>query len=257
MSLKFPNIFILFLIGALAGILGSQVIWPYLSTWPYLSRFGVFQKWRPQTTIINRTEKIVITENTSFQEGISQVSPSVVNLQSYQKGKLLKEGSGFVLTSDGLIVSSLDLIPTGTDKIIVWGQLDSSQDKFISLSGQVIDRSFQDNLFLLKIEKTNLKPVSLAEQLEDISLGERVALVGIERKGKELYYFVNLGTIRAKTEKILYLNLKEDSLFANGSLLLNERGEVLGLNLLRENYLEVVPAYRIKKFLEKSLKSNE
>jgi len=75
-------------------------------------------------------------------------------------------------------------------------------------------------------------PVVSLVDLENLELGERVILIGAELIGSDLNEFVNLGIIRNINDGTLEINLSEENILANGSPLINIRGEVIGLNLV-------------------------
>jgi len=239
MRQKIFNLILILFIGGFGGVLANQFLFPYLATFPFLNQLAFIREAGQQTTIVNKTEKIIITENTALEEAIKKISPSVVMIQSYSGKKLLQEGSGFILTSDGLIVTAADLIPAKASQYLV------SSANFSS-PAQVQQRDMQNNLVLLKIDQPNLPVISMAN-LDELDLGERIILIGAQIKNGHFNHFVNIGTIRAIEESILTINLTEENQLANGGPLVNIKGEVIGLNLIDEQGLvKTVPVTKIK-----------
>jgi S1-C subfamily serine protease len=239
---KILNFFLILIIGGLGGVLADQFLLPYLATVPPFSKIKFIQQARDGTTIINPTEKIIITENTALEQAIDKISPCLVAIHSYQNKRLISQGTGFIVTSDGLVMTAADLIPVKADQYLVF------RDNR-SLTAQVVKRDLENNLALLKIEESNLPVVSLVD-LEDLHLGQRIILVGLERVKDNLNLFVNLGIIRSVNKEILKINLTEENSLANGGPLINVKGEVIGLNLIdRQGLIKTIPANKIKEFL--------
>ncbi len=243
MRKKIINIVLILIIGGLGGILADQFLLPYLSTVPFFAQFEFIKHAGNGTTIINPTEEVIITENTAIENAIDKIDNCLVVVQSYQNKSLLNQGTGFIITSDGYLITSGDLVSLKASQYIVF------RDGH-SLAAEFIKKDLENNLALFQIEEEHLPVVSLTE-LENLKLGERVILVGAELKGSELNKFVNLGIIRSINGETLKLNLDEEDVLADGSPLINVKGEVIGLNLVDyKGLLRTIPVDKIKEFIE-------
>jgi len=237
------NGLLILVIGGLGGILADQFFLPYLATISPFSKIDFIRQARDGTTIINPTEKITITENTALEQAIDKVSPCLVAIQAYQGVVLISQGTGFIVTSDGLIMTTADSVPARAGQYFVFKNGNS-------LTAQVAKIDLEDNLALLKIEESNLPVVPLTD-LEDLHLGQRIILIGVELVESYLNPFVNLGIIRSINQEILKINLTEENTLANGGPLINVKGEVIGMNLIDgQGLLKTIPANRIKEFLK-------
>ncbi len=242
MRRKFLNFLLILLIGGLGGVLADSILLPYLAHTSPFSKIGFIRQIGDGTVIINRTEEIIITENIALEQAIDKVNPCLVAIQAYQNKRLIAQGTGFIVTSDGWVVTAADLAPNNADIFLVY----RNGDSFIV---QTVRRDSEDGLALLKIEQNNLPVVSLTE-LENIHLGEQIILIGAKKTKETFYRFVNLGTIRGIEQGILEVNLKEDNYLANGGPLVNIEGEVIGLNLVdRKGLIRTIPSNKIKDFL--------
>jgi len=240
---KLFNLFLILIVGGLGGVLADNLLLPYLATVSPFSKIGFIHRAGNGTTIINPTERIVITENTAVEEAIDKVNPSLVVVQSYQNKQLINQGTGFIITSDGLIITAADLISSKTNYYLIF------RDNSTSVAAQVIKRDLENNLALLKIEENNLPVVSLVD-LEDLHLGQRIISVGLELIEEEINHFVSIGIIRSISDTTLRVNLTEENPLANGSPLVNVKGEIIGLNLVNwQGLVKIVPAERIKEFI--------
>lgn len=229
LSKKILNLVLILILGGLGGILADQLLVPYLST-------------GNRTTIINPTEKIIIVENIALEEAIDKVRSRLVAVHTYQNKNLINRGTGFFVTSDGFFVTSDDLVSSQATQYLVFRNNHS-------LAATLIKRDLENNMALFQVADGNLPVVSMAS-LEDLRLGERVILVGVELINARLSEFVNLGIIRSIGQQTLTLNLTEESSLANGSPLINIRGEVIGLNLVdSQGLLKTIPADKIKEFI--------
>ncbi|MBL7053525.1 MAG: trypsin-like peptidase domain-containing protein [Candidatus Portnoybacteria bacterium] len=239
---KILTLFLILIVGGAGGILADQFLLPYLSTIPFFSKISFIEHAGNGTTIINPTEKIIITENVAIENAIDKINPSLVAVQSYQNKGLIKQGTGFIMTSDGLIVTAADLVPAWATEYLVF-----RNNNF--LTAQVIKRDLKNNLALLKIEEANLSVASLAN-LEETNLGQRIVLIGVEVVNNNLNYFVNLGVIRSINQETLRINLAEENSLANGSPLINVKGQVLGLNLVDyKGLIKTIPINEIRVFV--------
>jgi len=239
---KITNLIVILVIGGLGGVLANNLLLPYLSTIPPFSKVGFIQHAGNGTTIINPTEKIVITENIAVGQAIDKVSPCLVAIRSYKNSQLISQGTGFVVTSDGLIITAADLISPNSNYYLVYRNSHSSEAK-------VIKRDLKSNLALLMVEEDNLPVVSMVDS-EDLRLGQRVILAGADVGEGGISRFVNLGIIRSIADAALDINLDENNPLANGSPLINVKGEVIGLNLVSsKGLIKTISVEEIKEFM--------
>jgi len=128
------------------------------------------------------------------------------------------EGSGIILTSDGLVLTLSDLVPADWEtKVFLDGR---------EIIPKVLQR--KNNLALLKIEERNLPTVSFAD-FEKIKLGERVFLVGDIFENETQKKVVNEGIIKTFDQNLIQTNITEGKNL-QGSSLFNIEGQLMGLN---------------------------
>jgi len=227
------KILILFIFGIAGGIFADQILWPYFIERP------LFYQYRLEQSPVYLTEikEITITENIALQNAVEKVEKVVVGVET-KAGKVL-EGSGLLITSDGLLVTLADLVPQGS---IFTFWVDGEKAHF-----QILKRDLEENLALIKIEKTNLPTVSFAN-LERIKLGERVFLVGIIFEKGISKKIVNQGIVKTFDDDSIETNILEKSILA-GSPLFDIEGNVLGLNTIdREGKVIAIPITKIREF---------
>ena len=224
-----------FILGIFGGIFGSQILWPYFIERP------LFLEYRLEQRPIYLTEKreIKIQENVALQETIEKVKSSVLGIQTKtKKGKIL-EGSGLILTTDGLILTLADLVPDGsTTTIFLENEV---------LPVQVLKKDTKQNLALLKIEKEKLSTVSFGD-FEKMKLGQRVFLIGVVFSKNSPKKIVNEGILSYFDQNLIETNIFEKENLI-GSSLFDIEGNFLGLNFLnQEGKISSIPILQIKSF---------
>ena len=224
-----------FILGIFGGIFADQILWPYFVERP------LFYQYRLEQSPVYLTERkeITIQENMALRNAIEKVEKTVIGVKAETQAKKIIEGSGLIITSDGLVVTLAELVPQGSNfSFFVDGQ---------SVHFQILKRDLKENLALVKIEKSNLPIVSFAN-LEKLKLGERVFLVGVIFEKEELSKIVNEGIIKSFGEDFIKTNIFENYLL-KGSPLFNIEGEVLGLNTIdKEGKVIAIPISKIKTF---------
>lgn len=229
------KILAVFCVGIFGGIFGSQILWPYFVERP------LFLKYRLEQNPIYITEKkeIHIQENVALEGAIEIVESSVVFVRTKTKSGKILEGSGLILTSDGLMVTLADLVPQGSDfAFFVEGELTHFQ---------ILKRDFKENLALVKLEKKNLKTVGFAN-LEKLKIGKRVFLVGKIFENGKVKTIVNEGIIKNLDEEKIETNIFENQNLA-GSPLFDIEGNLIGLcQVEKDGKVISIPNSKIKIF---------
>lgn len=231
---SFFKILGIFFIGIFGGIFGSQILWPYFVERP------LFLKYRLEQTPIYEfvTKEVKIQENAALQDAVGKVEKTVVGVKTTTKKGKIFEGSGFILTSDGLIITLADLVPEGSPTIFINGE---------EVDSQVLKKGAKDNLALLKIEERNLSTVGFGS-MEKMKLGQRVFLVGVIFTKEVIQKKVNEGIVKYFDQNALETNIKEDDIL-EGSTLFDIEGNIIGLNLIdEEGEIISIPISTIKSF---------
>lgn len=239
MARKIFFILAIFFISILAGIFGSIINELFLKT--YFVKLGILKPQSEQNPIYIQeiTKEIKIQENIALKEAIEKVERTIVGIKTQTpKGKIV-EGSGIILTSDGLILTLADLVPQG-GKFEIF--LDGEKPKF-----QILKRDLKENLALIKIEKTSLPTIPFAN-FEKLKTGERVFLVGIRFKENEFGKEVNEGIVKYFTREKIETNILEKEKLS-GSGLFDIEGNLLGINKIdSDGKIIAVPVTKIREF---------
>ncbi len=242
MSKNILRIIGFFAVGMLGGIFAEQVLWPYFVERPFFEKYGLSQ---PPVYVTEKKE-ITIQENTALTDAIEKVGKTVVGVRTKTSDGKIIEGSGLIVTSDGLMVTLAELVPKGSAfQFFIENKL---------VSYQILKRDLRENLALIKIGGANLPTTGFAD-LAKIKMGERVFLVGGIFKSsasstKETFLkTANEGIIKNFDENSIETNISEKNTLA-GSALFDIQGQVLGLNKVNsEGNIITLPISKIKTFI--------
>lgn len=242
---KILKIFAILILGAFGGLIFQFFLFPYLITSPYFENFEFIKILKERQVIINPKEEIIVQENIALEKAIEKVEKSLVGVKTKTKEGKILEGSGFIISSDGLMVTLSDLLPAGSEiNFFVGGETLHLVDG----EGKILKRDSTQNLVLVKLEKESLITCGFADP-EKIKLGERVFLVGVIFDKKEgPQKIVNEGIIKIFSENYIKTNIFEKSAL-KGSPLFDIGGNFLGLNTIdSEGRVISIPVAKIKSF---------
>jgi len=190
-----------------------------------------------RTTIINKTEQVIISQDIATEKAYQKNSASLVYIagnprtmraeqSSYDGQAAVARGMGFIVGSDGLILTRREWVPSGGGAV-------SAVVGSETLPAKIVKRSDESGLVLLKVERSNLPVVSFAP-LEDKNIGANV----------------NAGILKNKDGAMWETNIKEDLKLATGTPLINLNGDVVGINAVNSaGYVFTIPSDVIKKFI--------
>ncbi len=229
----------IFIIGIVGGIFADQILWPYFIERPLFHQYRLEQS----PVYVTERKEITIQENVALKNAIEKVEKVVVGVRTETKAGKILEGSGLIITSDGLMVTLAELVPQGSNFSFF---IDGTPHQ-INGVGQILKRDLKENLALIKIEEANLPTVSFAD-LEKMKLGERVFLVGVIFEKEESSKIVNEGIVKSFEEDFIKTNIFEKNIL-KGSPLFDIEGNILGLNTIdKEGKVIAIPISKIKSF---------
>lgn len=229
------KILAVFVIGICGGIFADQILWPYFVERPLFYQYRLEQN----PVYLTEIKEIYIQENVALEKAIERVENSVVLVETKTKTGKILEGSGLILTADGLMITLAELVPQGsTFAFFVEGELTHFQ---------ILKRDLKENLALVKLEKKNLKTVSFAD-LDKIKIGKKVFLVGKIFENEKIKTTVNEGIIKSFDEEKIETNIFEKENLS-GTPLFDIEGNFLGLNTIdKEGKIISIPNSKIKTF---------
>jgi len=228
------KILAVFILGISGGIFGSQFLLPLFIGAPFFS----ISDFSSVPVYINKTQKIYIEENRALVDALEEIKGAVVGIETRTKRGERLNGSGLILTSDGITVSLAQLFPKGGSSIFYF--------KGKEVKYQLLKRDTKKNLVLVQLKGDDFPTVGFAEP-KRARLGERVFLAGVDFGEKKPAYFANEGIIRRLGENEFGTNIIEKK--AHGSALFDIKGNVLGLNYIdKSGRVFAISIEEIRKF---------
>lgn len=219
------NIFAVFILTILGIVIWQAVLLPQLVSNPRLERFFFAKMLAEREVNVFPKEEIIIEENQALVKRIEKAEKVVVGIRIKTVQGNFLEGSGLVLTSDGLIIALADIVPQGS-VVSVW--VDNEKVAF-----EIIKRDLEQNLALIRIDKQGLATAGFAD-LSKIKKGQRVFLVGAIFLKDRLEKVSNEGVIRYFEQNFISTNIFENQALA-GSALFDTDGNVLGINTIEND----------------------
>jgi len=239
MKRKLLRVVFFLILGALGGMLFQAFILPYLATKEFFQRFQFVKMITEREVNIHPTSQVFIQENVVLQDTIGKVEESVVGVRAQSKAGKIIEGTGLIITNDGLLVTLNNILPKGYDLSFYRGGE--------KITSKVLKVDAKENLALVKMEKNNLLTAALGSP-EKTRLGQRVFLIGTFFSEGVPQKVVNEGIIKSFNEDSIKTNIFEDSRL-QGSPLFNIEGEAIGLITIDKNgEVSAIPVKKIRDF---------
>jgi S1-C subfamily serine protease len=161
-------VIIAFLVGSVGSIFFDRVVIPYLATLPGLSALQSLQTDSP--IIINRREQIQIEDGVNLVELTKQAQSFTASIYTGPGQDLRLLGTGIILTADGLIFTSRNVVGDNTQVTVV---LNDGK----SFLGQVRALDRKTEVVVLTIEANNLG-VAQFDDASELEIGQRVIALG-------------------------------------------------------------------------------
>lgn len=238
----FINILIIFFIGGIGGFLLSDVVVPRLSETSYFSGIGWLQDIKNKTVIVNKTEKIYVSESENIQSVLEKNRKMIVLVKTFQGERLLSSGTGFIVSSDGLVLTRTEVVPNKENKISVTIGEETFPSEFLKKSDEY-------GIVLLKTQALNFPSVVFSGD-PVFSLGGRVMLFGKKQTSKGAIDFINTGIVKSAYDMILETDIFEDSALASGAPIFNSSGDVAGICFVNsKGNVLAISSEAIKKFI--------
>lgn len=271
-SKKSIVILAIMVIGGFGGIIADRYVFPYLGSTDFFKKHDFLKRGSEDVTIINKTEQVFVKEETSIAKISNQASSSVVSIVVYpdtdaRSGKKSSEnlnvqyGTGLIITSDGLIMTYLDMVDPSKAKFKVITSDGSSYD------AEVSGRDSYSNLVFLKIGASNLSAVSFGNS-DDIKSGEKVIAIGTASSSFNHEYVAGLvsnfdatfnlaGKAVSSSEKlegVFELDMQSGPDYVGGPVV-DYMGQVIGVTGVNaaQNYF-AIPSNKISEIVSRAIK---
>ncbi|MDD4661871.1 MAG: serine protease [Candidatus Pacebacteria bacterium] len=183
--------------------------------------------------VVQKQETVVLSQTDFLKNYLKEIQNTVLSVTDLNTSK---QGSGIVLTSDGLILTLASNVPKNDD----------FDFKFLNKSKvyEIKKRDLNKDLALVQIGEVGLTPCVFSVDSE-VYLGEEVYILGVD---KESSYVFGEGYIKTIKEDIAKTNILGDDVL-NGAPVYNNKGEVLGISKVNNNLVEIILINNIKDFI--------
>jgi len=174
-----------------------------------------------------------------WEKIISENSSTLVSIQVFQENKVTRQGSGIVVSSDGLVITVADLAAVGAVYQIFY------DDKI--LRGTVVSRDYIHNLLLIKTDSAYPNVVDLSPK--NYNNGQEIVLVGKILDFSKPTSYSQRGTISYITDKsVLVDTIVNKNLY--GHAIINTESNFIGLSYLRNGKVNLIRTNTIQNFLQ-------
>ena len=178
-----------------------------------------------------------------WQKIVSDHSLSTVAIQSFKNGKVTREGNGIVVSSDGVLVTTFDVI-SGADALQIF-----YKDKI--LRAHVLKYDGLKNLAIIKVDNTNMDVVRLDAGYQ-FQPGQDVVVSGKLVELSNWTVFAQRGMISRVFSKDIIVDT-ERNYFLSGSKAINNSGIVAGMAYLRSGAVHLITAETMDDFIKNYL----
>lgn len=236
-----------FLIGVLGGFFAFLVTAKFIGA-GYLISSGLEAKINDYYQKDKNSQKADLppVQSDAWQKIAANEALSSVAVQLFQNNSLVKQGSGIVLSSDGLIATVPNLVPAGSFYYqVIYG------DKV--LRAAVLARDYKNNLALIKVQAQDLNVSGL--DAGDYQSGREFVLTGKFVNVSRAVTFSQRALINYALEKEILLDTAFNN-FLNGAKVVDGNGKMAGMAYVRYGKVYLSSSSVIQDFLTNQLSKN-
>ena len=178
-------------------------------------------KTKPGTSLINKDIIIQKINTPSFQDYSKMVSSSVKSVVTVKTD--IGHGSGFFISSDGLIITNNHVIEKAKEIEVI-------MNAGFSLPAQVVSYDADNDVAIIKIAGNGFKPLFLKDT-DEVGIGEEVIAIGTPLDislGQTVTKGIISGTRELEDRKLYQMDAGIQHGNSGGPLL-NIKGEVIGI----------------------------
>ena len=267
----FTIVFLSIIFGFVAGLLSIILFLMYGSEIPLLKDIGFADNLSQTLTIIKQQKNNIIQNNTMIQQAVEKVRPATVDIFLKKTAKDTdldriyldneKKGEGAILTNDGLIITTSQVIDNLNQEYVV-----ITADKKIYPVINYLEDQVTNTIFL-KIDALNLPVIDIVNP-DDLNNSDEIIILqnNINNYTQDvlLTRIKNLNFKQFKIQSDLIENsekfsgaiLIENNFDFSASPVINLEGKLIGLTWKNEKYNEVFPIQYIESILNGVLKNN-
>ena len=182
-----------------------------------------------------------------WQKIVSDHVLNTVAIQSFKDGKVIREGSGITISSDGVIITTFDVVAGADVYQVLHG------DKI--LRARLVRYDGFKNLALLKVDSADMN-VTRLERNYQFQPGQDVVVSGKLAELSTPTVFAQRGMISYILSRDIIIET-EPSYFLSGSKVINNSGIVVGMAYLRSGAVHLIMAEAIDDFVKSYFQASE
>ena len=168
---------IVFIIGGFGGLMVDYVIFTKATAHSILSQNKIVKAINSHIGVVKTIEKVVVADNESIADIASRAVSTVVYIEAIKDDNTKITGNGVIVSSDGVIATTLDLTAIKKEKIYI-----ELNDKTIYGVDNIYLDSYSGIVFL-RINAENLATISFANS-NDARSGKK--LISITRSHSDV-----------------------------------------------------------------------
>ena len=199
----------------------------------------------PEEPVPAPTPTPTVVSSDFWQKIVSDHVLNTVAIQSFKGGNMVREGSGIVISSDGVVITTFDVI-SGADVLQVF-----HRDKI--LRAKVIRYDGIKNLALLKVDSADMDVTRLDRDYQ-FQPGQDVIVSGKMVELSNSVVFAQRGMISYILSKDIVIDT-EPNYFLSGSKVINNSGIVVGMSYLRSGAVRLITSEAIDDFVKSHFES--
>lgn len=211
------------IVGALAGLAANILVLPFLVRINFLNTAVILDKIiKPKEIITKVEEKMVLVPRTEyFSEAVSKVKNSVVAVESFNQGQLIRSGSGIVMTRDGLIFTLNNIVPPESTATQI---IDSGH----AVSAKVVFRDSINNIAIIDVAESDFQVVRLKEDLPELTQNLAVISKSLDFDKDQILFNQAVVSEVNPDKKLFKISIPYDQNIY-GSAIVENNGAVLGI----------------------------
>lgn len=187
----------------------------------------------------------IVVSSDFWQKIVSNHILSTVAIQSFKGGKIIREGSGIVISSDGVMLTTFDVVAGADVYQVLHG------DRI--LRAQLVRYDDFKNLALLKVTADDMS-VTRLERSYQFQPGQDVVVSGKMVELSTPVVFAQKGMISYVLSKGVIIDTKP-SYFLSGSKVINNLGVVIGMSYLRSEVIRLITVEAMDDFVKSYFES--
>jgi len=191
-----------------------------------------------ERVIVEKTIEVISREELITKK-INEASESIVLIQAFKGGQILRYGGGAFLTRN-ILVTTNNVVPSFADTFQIY-----TGDKIVR--GRVVRRDYQNNLALIEIPETNQPLIDFSSVA--MTVGEINYIVG---------KYINVNEVMLLAQQAIVSRIDKDFVILDshyendlsGSVLINKEGTMKGIVFVDGTRIQAVKSEIVKEFFE-------